>query len=192
MSRAVDYGPGGVFTKLYQDRQWLNPFPGGSPSFTGSTFDQALLRTAFFSVAYSTSPGMAVSMVDVGAKYPFAFTDAAGNFLSGAKAYRLHLPNGIPAKLFWSVTVYDALTASGLDNGQLFPSINTMDKPPANADGSTDLLWPIITKRRKELAEDRSGERVFRDPAALWPDRALLQPDLAAWRSRRDQITPSC
>ena len=33
---------------------------------------------------------MAVSMVDVGAKYPFAFTDAAGNFLSGAKAYRLH------------------------------------------------------------------------------------------------------
>jgi hypothetical protein len=141
MSRAVDYGPGGVFTRLYQDRQWLNPFPGGSPSFTGPTFDQALLRTAFFSVAYSTSPGMAVSMVDVGAKYPFAFTDAAGNFLSDAKAYRLHLPSGIPAKLFWSVTVYDALTASGLDNGQPFPSINTMDKPAANADDSTDIYF---------------------------------------------------
>jgi hypothetical protein len=48
---------------------------------------------------------MAVSVVDVGAKYPFAFTDAVRNFLSGAKAYRLHLPSGIPAKLFWSVTV---------------------------------------------------------------------------------------
>ena len=99
MSRAVDYGPGGVFTKLYQDRQWLNPFPGGSPWFTAPTFDQADLRTSYSSIAYSTSPGMAVNMVDVGAKYPFAFTDAAGNFLSGTKAYRLHLPTGIGAKL---------------------------------------------------------------------------------------------
>lgn len=141
ISRAVDYGPGAAFTKLYQDRQWLNPFPGGSPEFTAPTFDQAVLRAAFFSIAYSTSPGMAVSMVDVGAKYPFAFTDAEGNFLSGAKAYRLHLPKGIPAKLFWSVTVYDALTGSGLDNGQPFPSINSMDKPATNADGSADFYF---------------------------------------------------
>jgi hypothetical protein len=141
MSRAVDYGPGAAFTKFYQDRQWLNAFPGGSPWFTAPTFDQALLRTAFFSFAYSTSPGMAVSMVDVGAKYPFAFTDAEGKFLSGANAYRLHLRSGIPAKLFWSVTVYDALTASGLDNGQPFPSINQMDKPATNADGSTDFYF---------------------------------------------------
>jgi hypothetical protein len=56
-------------------------------------------------------------------------------------AYRLHLPKDIPAKLFWSVTVYDALTASGLDNGQPFPSINAMDKPTTNADGSTDIYF---------------------------------------------------
>jgi hypothetical protein len=141
MSRAVDFEPGGVFSKLYQDRQWLNPFPGGSPWFTAPTFDQTALRTAFFSVAYSTSPGMAVNMVDVGAKYPFAFTDEQGNFLTGSKSYRLRLPKGIPAKLFWSVTVYDALTASGLDNGQAFPSINAMDKPATNADGSTDVYF---------------------------------------------------
>ena len=96
MSRAVDFGPGGVFTKLYQDRQWLNPFHGGSPWFTATTFDQAPLRAAFFSFAYSTSPGIAVNMVDVGAKYPFAFTDAQGNFLSGSKSYRLHLPQRHP------------------------------------------------------------------------------------------------
>jgi hypothetical protein len=139
MSRAVDYGPGGVFTKLYQQRQWLNPFPGDSPEFTASIFDQTLLRTAFSSVAYSTSPGMSEDgrcRCKVSVR-----TDAAGNFLSGATLYRLHLPNGIPAKLFWSVTVYDGLTASGLDNGQPFPSINTMDKPATNADGSTDIYF---------------------------------------------------
>jgi hypothetical protein len=140
MSRAVSYGPGG-FTKWYQDRQWLNAFPGGNPEFTAPTFDQAEYRIGFFTMAYSTSPGMAVNMVDVGAKYLLAFRDAEGNFLSGANAYRLPLPKGIPAKLFWSVTVYDALTASGLDNGQPFPSINSMDKPAANADGSTDFYF---------------------------------------------------
>jgi hypothetical protein len=53
----------------------------------------------------------------------------------------MHLPPNIPAAIFWSVTVYDASTASGLDNGQPFPSINTMDKPEANADGSTDFYF---------------------------------------------------
>jgi hypothetical protein len=141
MSRAVEYGPGG-FTKWYQDRQWLNAFPGGSAEFTASTFDQADQRIAFFSIAYSTSPGMAANIVDVGAKYLLTPRDAEGRFLLGTNAYRLHLPKGIPAKLFWSVTVYDALTASGLDNGQPFPSINTMDKPATNVvDGSTDFYF---------------------------------------------------
>jgi len=144
-SRAVDYGPHGVFSKLYRDRQWLNPFPGGSPWFAAPTFDQVDLRTAYFSIAYSTSPGMAVNIVGEGAKYPFAFTDAQGNFLFGANTYRLHLPKGIPAKLFWSATVYDALTASGLDNGQPFPSINAMDKPATNADGSTDIYFGPVS-----------------------------------------------
>lgn len=41
--------------------------------------------------------------------------------------------------MFWSIALYDALTASGLDNGQPFPSINTMDKPIFNHDGSIDF-----------------------------------------------------
>ena len=46
-----------------------------------------------------------------------------------------------PGALFWSVTVYDPVTGSGLDNGQLFPSINITDKPPVNSDGSTDVYF---------------------------------------------------
>ena len=140
MSRAVAFTPDG-WTKWYSDRKWLNVFVGGNPNFTAPTYDLFDARTSYFSVAYSTSPGMAVSMVDVGAKYLVAFTDSEGKFLSGAKAYRVHLPKDIPAKLFWSVTVYDALTGSGLDNGQPFPSLNSMDKPATNADGSTDFYF---------------------------------------------------
>jgi hypothetical protein len=53
----------------------------------------------------------------------------------------LRLPPSIPAKLFWSVTVYDADNASGLDNGRLLPSINAMDQPRVNADGSIDIYF---------------------------------------------------
>jgi hypothetical protein len=35
--------------------------------------------------------------------------------------------------------LYDPITGSGLDNGQPFPSLNAMDKPVMNADGSTDI-----------------------------------------------------
>jgi hypothetical protein len=38
----------------------------------------------------------------------------------------LSLPKDIPAALFWSATVYDPITGSGLDNGQPFPSLNTV------------------------------------------------------------------
>ena len=34
-----------------------------------------------------------------------------------------------------------SITASGLDNGQPFPSINMMDKPVKNKDGSIDIYF---------------------------------------------------
>jgi hypothetical protein len=39
------------------------------------------------------------------------------------------------------VTLYNADNASGLDNGQPFPSINRMDKPATNSDGSIDIYF---------------------------------------------------
>lgn len=135
MSRAIDYEP----IKLwYKDRRWGNVFPGNA-TFTSPTFNYIDERTGFFSVAYSASPGMAANMENVGAKYPVTFVDSKGDYLQGRNRYKLQLPKDVPAALFWSVTVYDAVTGSGLDSGQPFPSLNTMDKPKANADGSIDI-----------------------------------------------------
>jgi hypothetical protein len=68
-----------------------------------------------------------------------AFTDGGGTPLSGGGNYRVNLPPNIPAGNFWSVTLYEAENASGLANGQPFPSLGLRDKPAQNADGSTDL-----------------------------------------------------
>jgi len=124
----------------WRDRRWINPFPGNA-TFSGDTFNVLDSRIGFFTYAYSASPGMAASAENVGAKYAATYVDANGDFLAGNRNYKLHLPKGIPAALFWSVTVYDPITGSGLDNGQPFPSINTLDKPGVNADGSTDIYF---------------------------------------------------
>jgi hypothetical protein len=49
------------------------------------------------------------------------------------------MPKDVPAANFWSVTLYEAENASGLANGQPFPSLGSRDLPVQNADGSTDL-----------------------------------------------------
>jgi len=100
-----------------------------------------------FTAAYSTSPAMVLDIVGAGAKYPSTYRDADGEYLSGGVSYRLRMPAHVPVNNFWSATVYDALTASGLDNGQPFPSVSSFDKPIPNPDGSTDIYFgPSVPK----------------------------------------------
>jgi hypothetical protein len=86
---------------------------------------------------------MFLNLVDTGAKYPFTLYDADGDILDGSKNYKLRLPPSIPAKLFWSVTLYDPMTGAGLDNGQTFPSLNQMDKPVITKDGSVEIYFGL-------------------------------------------------
>jgi hypothetical protein len=135
---------------VYPDRRWINPIADGTPSNPGGAIDLAWNRTAgkyldldariwFFTDYYSISPGMISQTPGKGAKYMIAFTDSAGTPLSGGASYRLKLPPNVPAANFWSLTLYEAENASGLANGQPFPSLGSRDKPVQNGDGSTDL-----------------------------------------------------
>jgi hypothetical protein len=74
-----------------------------------------------------------------GAKYGMAFVDSEGNPITGDNNYVIHLPANIPAENFWSITLYEMENASGLANGQSFPSLGSRDKPAQNADGSTGI-----------------------------------------------------
>jgi hypothetical protein len=137
-SHGIREMPGGL---LWEDRQYMNAFMGGDPFFLADSYINLDNRITYFTNAYSLSPAMAMNFVGMGAKYPVTFRDANGDLLTGSSSYKLHLPAGIPAKLFWSVTVYDAEHASGLDSGQALPSLNSMDRPRLNADGSVDIYF---------------------------------------------------
>jgi hypothetical protein len=141
---------GGRNFHVYPDRHWVNPIADGTPSNPSGAFDLAWhrkdggyldldTRIWFFTDYYSISPGMLSQIPGKGAKYMIGFTDSASAPLTGGVSYRLELPPRIPAAYFWSVTLYEAENASGLDNGQPFPSRGSHDKPAQEADGSTIL-----------------------------------------------------
>jgi hypothetical protein len=142
MGHVFGYSPSPLITTgiYYKNRHWGNIFPVNA-TFTANTFNHIDARSAYFTLAYSTSPGMALNLENVGAKYPYTITDSNGDFLNGGETYKLNLPPNIPVVLFWSITIYDPITGAGLDNGQPFPSLNTMDKPVVNADGSYDIYF---------------------------------------------------
>lgn len=153
MSRTI--GPltdvSGLSYMVYPGKHWLNPLASGTPeNLTGEFSDAAWTRRQgdytdlnariwFFTDYYSLSPGMISQTPGKGAKYGIAFVDSNNNPLTGDNNYKINLPANIPAANFWSVTLYEAENASGLANGQPFPSLGSRDKPAQNPDGSTDI-----------------------------------------------------
>ena len=168
--------------RFYPDRQWVNVFAGENTDFRSSgSYTNLEQRAAFFTAAYSVSPGMVMNLEGKGAKYPVTARDADGDFLDGGRAYTLRLPPNIPAANFWSATVYDATTGSGLDNGQPFPSLNQMDRPVMNADGSLDLYFgpSAPAGRERNWLRTVAGKGYFVIFRLYSPTRAFFD---ASWK----------
>jgi hypothetical protein len=102
-------------------------------------------RTAFFYGFTGITPAMCMRLTGVGSQYIFAYVDADGNRLDGAKTYRVTLPPDIPAARFWSLTAYDTETRSMLQTRQRFPRAGSQSYPTPSAtpdaDGSTTITF---------------------------------------------------
>ena len=102
-------------------------------------------RTAFYYGYTLDSPGMIMRIPDVGSQYLMGFVDSANNPFDGGKTYKVTLPKGIPARAFWSFTLYDNQTRSMLDTPQRFPRAGSQTYPSpaaeASADGSTTIYF---------------------------------------------------
>jgi hypothetical protein len=163
MSRVIGFKEevSGRSLRIYPDRRWINPMADATPENVGGPLDLNWCRTVegyldldmriwFFTDYYSVSPGMLSQTPGKGAKYMIGFTDSTGTPLSGGSNYRVNLPASIPAGNFWSMTLYEAENASGLANGQPFPSLGSRDQPVQNADGSTDIYFGPSAPAGKE------------------------------------------
>ncbi len=132
-------------TYFYENSGWYTGFVGGDYRWLddkgqgGRNMDA---RSLFFYSATVNTPAMAAKMIGKGSQYAFNATDKEGDYLDGAKQYKLNIPANAPAKDFWSVVAYDPQTRSMLQTDQPFPSKNSgRDKLLTNDDGSVDLYF---------------------------------------------------
>ncbi len=140
MAKAIAFANRDPQAKIYPDRHWERIFIAGY-KFERDGARLLDARTLFHYTAIVVTPAMEVQRIGVGSQYLVAYKDASGAYLNGGQNYCLSLPTGIPAKDFWSVTVYDAETRSLLQNGQPKPSLSLFDQLEANADGSVNIYF---------------------------------------------------
>ena len=156
-SRTLAFRPRDERAKVFSDRNWYLAFVGNDYRWLdgdGKRGRNLDARIAFFYIATVNTPAMAIQIPGVGSNYAMEYTDKNGDVLKGSENYVLHLPANIPAKDFWSVTIYDPQTRSQLQTNQKYPSKNNKrDELKFNKDGSIDLYFgPEKPKDKKKAA----------------------------------------
>jgi hypothetical protein len=136
--------------RIYDDRKYEYLFMGGRHDFMSGDALWIDARTLFHYEAIVVTPAMAAKMVGIGSQYLACYRDSNDDFLMGDNVYQLTLPKNIPAKNFWSVTVYHPDTRSLLQNGMPKPSVSTYDKPDMNPDGTTTIWFAPEAPKGKE------------------------------------------
>lgn len=97
-------------------------------------------REKWFFQAIAASPAMFRRGAGAGSVYWLGLRDADGAYLDGSKNYTLSVPLPVPAHLFWSITVYDALTRSQIDTPQGHAALRSLfELTDLSGDGAVDL-----------------------------------------------------
>ncbi|WP_306146926.1 MULTISPECIES: DUF1254 domain-containing protein [unclassified Roseibium] len=158
------------------ESNWQNAFPGGAYTFTIDGAMKHDFRSAFHFYATGITPAMAFKSPGKGSQYAFTYRDADGNALDGAKTYKLNVPANVPAKDFWSFTLYDNQTRSMLQTDKQFPALGSNDAGLVqNADGSTDIYFG------PEAPEGKESNWLQTVPGKGWNTIMRLYGPLEPW-----------
>ena len=98
---------------VWPDRTWewaALRFEDGD--FNSANYADTYARDKWFFQAIGASPAMFRRDAGAGSLYWLGLRDKSGAYLDGGKTYKLTVPQLVPGKLFWSVTVYDTETRS--------------------------------------------------------------------------------
>jgi hypothetical protein len=143
------------FSMMWEGYEFLTPPPLITPNgVEQSPSDGARkhnARIAFFYTYTGVTPAMCMRLTGIGSQYIFATRDSRGDYLDGARSYRVTLPPDIPESRFWSVMAYDRQTRSMLQTDQDMPDIGSQSGTvETNADGSTDVYFGPTAPEGKE------------------------------------------
>lgn len=105
-------------------------------------WDQIDERASWFYEAVSISKAMLSQTPGVGQRYIVTYQDKDGNWLTGENTYKLHVPANVPAKQFWSSSVYDEKNRQLIITDEHSPDLSsTRQGLKKNADGSVDIYY---------------------------------------------------
>jgi hypothetical protein len=110
---------------------------------------------------------MIMRIPGVGSQYLMGFLDADGNPFDGAKTYKMTLPKGIPARAFWSLTLYDNQSRSMLATPQRYPRAGSQDYPSPAAEAKPDGSTVVYFSPQQPEGEKR-GNWIQTDPKKGW------------------------
>ena len=126
----------------WPDRKWewatLRPENG---TFDAPTYKDLDAREKWFYQAQVESPAMFRRSPGAGSLYWLGVRDNTGTYLDGGKTYKLTVPLPVPAKLFWSVTVYDAETRSEIKTAQGYAALRSLFELKDMKGSTADLYF---------------------------------------------------
>lgn len=136
----------------WKERQWewatLRPENG---TFDLPSYKDLEAREKWFFQAQIESPAMFRRTAAAGSLYWLGTRDATGAYLNGGKAYKLTVPLPVPAKLFWSVTVYDPENRSEIATDQKKAALRSLFELKDRAgEKSVELYFGPKTPEGKE------------------------------------------
>ncbi len=144
MAQVTSFSPRLANVFYYPGKYWTNTmnFNTQQASQQESEYYSELdERLNYFYLGTWPNEAMNLPFPSNGQRYLESFKDKDGVWLDGRKNYRLRVPADVPAKQFWSITIYDNVTRSLTQNSTNKAAITSYDKIKLNDDGSTDLYF---------------------------------------------------
>jgi hypothetical protein len=127
---------------MWKDRKWewatLRPENG---TFDTPVYKDLDARSKWFYQAQIESPAMFRRSAAAGSLYWLGTRDKSGAYLDGSKTYQLRVPLPVPAKLFWSITVYDPDTRSEIRTKQANAALRSLVELKDATGPSVDLYF---------------------------------------------------
>jgi hypothetical protein len=173
--------------------QGANWYPGTNwmasvlldPGQESESYSQLDERLHWFYIATYMNPHMAQTKPGPGSVYIQTFKDKDGQWLDGAKNYRLRVPANAPAEDFWSITLYDVKNRSMIQNAANKSALTSRDKLSLNGDGSVDLRFGPEAPKGAEgnWVDTRPSKGFFLwfrsySPTAAFFDKSWTLPDV--------------
>jgi hypothetical protein len=174
MARVLTFRSRNARAPAYKDRQWEWLFLADEATFDTSTHLDLDARVAYMYGAEFISPAMVVKHVGIGSQTLAVYRDASGNWLDGARHYRVRLERHVPAKDFWSLMAYDAITRSMVATDQNAAGVDSYGDLERNGDGSIDVHFcpeapKFMTSNWVKTPADRGFFLYFRVYGPLEP-----------------------